>query len=185
MPPLNGAAVFSSFLKYVLFINRLSRGEEYMNRYIMMVLLLAGMGLGAGIVGPAARNLLTDAHAATGELINFTVETSQGVVALKTKKVLMYLPGGQGYWPVKVDRIEPNPNGENFKAFLSYSGQAHFKDVLPVPEQPFAVSSYVCLPFCPGKGPGPVHQHLKLLAGTRYVAGTQEFPDMFNAHLDR
>ncbi len=85
-----------------------------MNRTIVVALLLVGMGIGAGIVGPTAKNLLTDAHAATGMLVNFSVETHQGVVALKTLI-------GYTSLRVKVNRIEPNAAGTSFKAFLSLS----------------------------------------------------------------
>ena len=88
-----------------------------MNRYIVMVLLLAGMGLGAGIVGPAARNLLTDAHAATGELIHFTVQTSQGFVALTGRKLDYFF--AQNASQFRVNRIEPNAAGKGFKAYLT------------------------------------------------------------------
>ena len=59
-----------------------------------------------------------------------------------------------------------------------YAGQAHTEDVLPVSEEPFAVFSDVCLSLFLSQGPGPVDQHLKLLAGAGYIAGPKEFPDM-------
>ena len=89
-----------------------------MNRWIMIVLFLAGMGLGAGWVGPGAKNFLTNAHADSGSLTNFTVETHQGVVALYVTQHLQEFFGSRKMYDRKVIRIEPNPDGTEFKAVL-------------------------------------------------------------------
>lgn len=83
-----------------------------MNRWIMIVLLLVGMGLGAGWVGPGAKTLLTNAYADSGSLTNFTVETQQGVVAL-------YLIHFFDKLDRTVIQITPIPDGTGFSAVLN------------------------------------------------------------------
>ncbi len=92
--------------------------EGYMNRYMMIILLLLGMGFGASVAGPTASYFLTEAQADEGTLKNFTVQTNQGIVAFKVTKHFQRVYDSEGWYGRKIIKITPKADGTEFKAVI-------------------------------------------------------------------